>query len=694
MFSIKYFISHCLQVPYNRMLDLQRQCNVRYIGYLSSLILLVAICTGLYHRWLHSQDTTILILTMCGLFLFALCCIFYYYFGLENVSTCFFHLWCGCLLGMIIYTEDEKYKTETNETLMNVLLMSSLGMKCLWSLTERLCGLVTYRSTLLTNMETFELIGFAVASVVLEEDLAAVWLLVIAFAFTIIALRLRVLLAIPTLIVAYVITAVYWFPAINLKPNSFAVSCFAGRLVVDTVLDTYFCGLSLLERWQCYLYNSRIFSILSIFVIIGFEIAFFVFAGQVTVSHEEWYFSIPFFILFGLLWLCFHSAQIFTWWTFLGKIHECVTFFDAMTEEAKSMSRIMASKGLRYFCLISQRFICFSFATTLMLTAVSWQKDNANFLSMFLIVLPIECMQLGLLYELGKSLGGTCVGYALVAPSNFCRLDGEAVILPANAIQEHSARSTEILNTMQRFFLYHMIDIYSCDYSTSGLTVETVETKLKSLFEKETKDGPRYDSYVIYYSGHVQPNGDWALAGDATLKFDTLVEWWREACGESGSRLILIMDTKHSLPWVKQVRRNGDDFIAIQSCIIEKTDDAESGTPVNIGDFTKEWVDYNCSKETDVNWNEQGRTVRATYGVSKTWTDFTFHSPTEQDIESHWQNSFPSITRPFIIILSIPGNTNIFGCCDSCIRCVKRCKMKWLSPLVIDTGHGFKLVRS
>ncbi|XP_002739520.1 transmembrane protein 168-like [Saccoglossus kowalevskii] len=694
MISFKYFTSHCLHIPVNKMMEVHRQCNVRYISHLSSLVLLIGICAGLYNRWLHSQDTMLLVLTACGLFLFALCGIFYYYFGLEGVSTCFFNLWCGCLLGMITYTKYEEFQYEISETIMNIMLMTSLGLKCFWVLIERICGLMTYRSILLTNMEAFELIGFAVASVILQDDIVAVWLLVLSYALTLIALRLRVLLAIPTLAVACTITAVFLFPAIHIPPNPFALSCFAGRLAIDSILDTYFCSLSLLERWQCYLYTNRFLSILSVFLIIVLEIAFFVFAGQVMVSHEEWYFSIPFFILFGLLWLCFHSAQIFTWWSFLSKIYESLNIYKSMTKEAKSMSRIMSSKGLRYFCLISQRFICFSFVTTLMLTAVSWQKDNAIFLSLFLIVLPIECMQLGLLYELGKSLGGTCIGYALVAPSNFCRLDGETVILPANAIQEHSVRSTEILNTMQRFFLHHMIDIFSCDYSTSGLTLDTVEAKLKGLFDKMTKDGPRYDTYVVFYSGHVQPNGDWALAGDVSLKFETLVEWWNEACADSGSRLIIVMDTKYSQGWIKQARRDRESYIAVQSFITEKSTDPETGTSINIGDFTSEWVDYNCSSETDVNWSQQGRVVRASYGVSRRWSDFSFHSPTEQDIESHWQNSFPSITRPFIKVLSIPGNTNIFGCCDPCIRCVKRCKMKWLSPLVIDTGHGFKLVRS
>lgn len=42
-------------------------------------------------------------------------------------------------------------------------------------------------------------------------------------------------------------------------------------------------------------------------------------------------------------------------------------------------------------------------------------------MSVFLIVLPLESMAHGLFHELGNCLGGTCVGYAVVIPTNFCR---------------------------------------------------------------------------------------------------------------------------------------------------------------------------------------------------------------------------------------------------------------------------------
>jgi len=81
-------------------------------------------------------------------------------------------------------------------------------------------------------------------------------------------------------------------------------------------------------------------------------------------------------------------------------------------------------------------------------------------------------------------------------------------------MQELSHRATHILNTVQRLFSYHLIDNYGCDYSSSGLTLSAVESKLRAFLQKQTADGPRFDTYLVYYSGHVHKNGDWALAGE------------------------------------------------------------------------------------------------------------------------------------------------------------------------------------
>lgn len=78
--------------------------------------------------------------------------------------------------------------------------------------------------------------------------------------------------------------------------------------------------------------------------------------------------------------------------------------------------------------------------------------------------------------------------------------------------------STGMLNSIQNFFSHHMIETFGCDYSTSGVTLEALQVKLKAFMELCTADGPRHDTYVVFYSGHTHRSGEWALAGTNHLE--------------------------------------------------------------------------------------------------------------------------------------------------------------------------------
>ena len=108
--------------------------------------------------------------------------------------------------------------------------------------------------------------------------------------------------------------------------------------------------------------------------------------------------------------------------------------------------------------------------------------------------------------------------------SSFFSPDGQPTLLPPEHVQELNLRSTGMLNAIQRFFAYHMIETYGCDYSTSGLSFDTLHSKLKAFLELRTVDGPRHDTYVLYYSGHTHGTGEWALAGKSTSGNFTIVK--------------------------------------------------------------------------------------------------------------------------------------------------------------------------
>lgn len=266
--------------------------------------------------------------------------------------------------------------------------------------------------------------------------------------------------------------------------------------------------------------------------------------------------------------------------------------------------------------------------------------------------------------------------------------DGQPLLLPPDQVHELNKRSTSMLSGVQRFFAYHMIENHGCDYSTSGVSLETLQAKVKSFLELRTADGPRHDTYVIFYSGHTNRSGEWALAGGDVLRLEQFLEWWREKNGSFCSRLIVILDCEHSLPWVKEVRHKEGVYVAVQGASVARAE------PPQLGDFTAQWVDYNCNPSSSVRWSERGRAVSAAYGVSKHWSDYTLHLPTGSDLTNHWSMYFPRVTYPVVQLALWCGGLNLLGVGGFFLRYLRRVKLNWFPPAVLDTELGFKLVSS
>lgn len=154
------------------------------------------------------------------------------------------------------------------------------------------------------------------------------------------------------------------------------------------------------------------------------------------------------------------------------------------------------------------------------------------------------------------------------------------------------------------------------------------------------------------------------------------------------------MDTDSSYMWLPSVKRVSEDFVAIQTCKYSKPADPESSEVAKVGRFTKDFVKYNQGEELELNWSDKERRVCALYQVSRSWTDFTFHLPTKEEINDHWDISFPKLLKPLVRAVNFGGVGNPCFCVGCVMRCLKRKKMKWLPPKELNTGHSFKLIRS
>ncbi|XP_008399272.1 transmembrane protein 168-A [Poecilia reticulata] len=672
--------------------------SVCCLGYLSSINLLVAVCVGMYVRWEVTSEPMILVIFILGLFVLAIACILHYYFAMEKASLSLFHLWFGFLLGLLCFLNSPTLDSNVTELVANYLLVASVVMKAVWAVTERICLSVRYKPMLLSSSEWLELLGFGIASTtMLLSKSAAIISLVVALGALVVDLRMKSLLALPNLICFALVTSLVFFQALDIPANPYALGCYLGRQLCEPVLDVYFSGLGPSERWMPVLSLGKVWRRLSLFPLCLMEVAFFVFAALKLGHLELWYLVIPGFCLFGLFWAICHVILLITIWGFHTKLTDCQKAWRAHPSSRRSLDQVMASRGIRHFCLISERLVFFSLLSTVILGAVSWQPSNGLFLSALLVVLPLESLTHGLFQDLGSCLGGTCAGYALVIPTIYSSASGQpTTLLPPEHVQELNQRSTTMLNNMQRLFTHHMIQSFGCDYSTSGVTLETVQNKLRSFLEVRTADGPRHDTYLIFYSGDSQKGtGAWTLAGGESLHLNQLLDMWKEKNASHGSRLIVVLDTENSLPWVKEVRRAEGVYMAVQGAELPPSRlDPESGDVPLLGDFTSEWVEFNCDPTGDAQWAEKGRTVTATYGVSKHWSDYTLHLPTGSDVAKHWKTHFPKATYPMIHLSNWCCGLNLFWLCSVFLRCFRRCKMAWFPPAVLDTGQGIKLVHS
>lgn len=671
--------------------------SVRCLGYLSSINLLVAVCVGMYVRWEVTSEPMILVIFILGLFVMGIASIFHYYFAMAKASLSLFNLWGGFLLGLLCFLNSPALDYNVKELVSNYLLLACVIMKATWALTERICNSVHYKPALLTSAEFLELLGFGIASTtMLLHKSAAIIGLVVALGALIVDLRMKSLLALPNLVTFALITSLVFFQALDITANPFALGCYLGKLLCEPVLDVYFSGLGPSERWMPVLSLGKVWRRLSLLPLTVIELSYFVLAALKLGDLEQWYLVIPGFCLFGLFWSICHVVLVITIWGFHTKLSDCQKAWRAQRSGTRSLAQVMASRGIRHFCLISERLVFFTILSTVILGAVSWQRSNGLFLSALLVVLPLESLTHALFYELGGCLGGTCVGYALVVPTAYCSVDGQPALLPPDQVQQLNVRATGMLNSVQRLFSHHMVQTFGCDYSTSGLTLEAVLNKLRSFLELRTVDGPRHDTYLIFYSGHTHKiNGSWALAGNETLHLAQLLELWKEKNAGHCARLIIVLDTENSLPWVRDVRRVDGIYVAVQGAeLAQNRVDPEVGEIPCLGDFTAEWVDFNCNSDSNTQWTDKARTVMAIYGVSKRWSDYTLHLPTGSDVAKHWKTHFPKVTYPMVHLSNWCCGLNLFWLCRVCLRCFRRCKLAWFPPAVLDTGLGFKLVHS
>jgi hypothetical protein len=140
----------------------------------------------------------------------------------------------------------------------------------------------------------------------------------------------------------------------------------------DPLLDYYFSGSSVTERWQPFLAAGgwRRLSLLPLLLVV--EVTFLVLAASKLSDGGPLYLMIPAFVVCMFFWGTIHLVFLITLWGFHTKISACQRVCLAQGSGFNSLDKVMASKGVRHFCLISQLLVQLTLLSTFMMAVLAW----------------------------------------------------------------------------------------------------------------------------------------------------------------------------------------------------------------------------------------------------------------------------------------------------------------------------------
>lgn len=615
------------------------------------------------------------------------------------------HLWMGVLFSVLSFTEiafDRPIDSLQDLDSTDILVITSTGFHVLKTLTVRICGTASYESNFLSTEECMYLVGF-LSGTTGTMHFASMLTITAAVTVHLMAFHMKSSLTLLSACCLFFLGSVYFFSAIDVHYNLYILSSFIVHLFFESVIDIYFSRLSLLGTWKKFIFYGCLAHRLQILAILVLEVLFYGSSMQLFYERDLPVYRKIIFILMSVYWVLIHFMFILTCWGLVGKLEECANIADSTGNFSdNAMSHIMASKGVRHFCLVLINVTFCAIISTVIAIALSWQGKNPCFIGMLFIVLPIELLVHDFINNLGKSVGGTAIGYSIVVPDCKYSPTGEVIGLAESVFQVVYTKAIELNFIVSRFFSRRMIHIYGADVLPSGISADEIEKKITSFFHQRVLPSNarlHYDTYILYYSGPVKDNGDWLLRENKTLSLNSILRWWRNTNAETGARLILLLDTSHSHKWVNDIWQVEKDFIASQTGKLTATFDAEEGNAFPLGTITKLLDNFNTSQDTSTpehKWDEDSAKVELVYGVSKKWCFFKFHEPTKGDIALHLEQNFPEFARPVIALFThSPCNCHVLCMLKSWFTgFCRQMKLRWFPPAVYDTGHGFQFIVS
>lgn len=300
--------------------------------------MVVVLGLGLYIQWQVIENSVIFVILLVGLLVFGLVCVLQFYFYYFYVGRALFYIWLGCILGIIVFLEEKEIQYMMSQEVMNILFIISLCVYCFWIVLQRVLRLYEYRLSFYLQIEVFEGTGFIIFILIIGNDAVVIFLMVCVVFCNLVVIRFKFYFGLLNFVGFLCLVVFVFYKDLSILVNLFGLVCFIGRYFFEFVIDLYFLGLFILERWESFFRVLKFWRYVIIFFIFIFNLVIGGIVGRLSVNYKEWFIVVFFFVVFVVFWLSFYFLFFVTCWKLMNRIIECNLIFVSFFDDNKNMN--------------------------------------------------------------------------------------------------------------------------------------------------------------------------------------------------------------------------------------------------------------------------------------------------------------------------------------------------------------------
>lgn len=300
--------------------------------------MVVVLGLGLYIQWQVIENSVIFVILLVGLLVFGLVCVLQFYFYYFYVGRALFYIWLGCILGIIVFFEEKEIQYMMSQEVMNIFFIISLCVYCFWIILQRVLRLYEYRLSFYLQIEVFEGTGFIIFILIIGNDAVVIFLMVCVVFCNLVVIRFKFYFGLLNFVGFLCLVVFVFYKDLSILVNLFGLVCFIGRYFFEFVIDLYFLGLFILERWESFFRVLKFWRYVIIFFIFIFNLVIGGIVGRLSVNYKEWFIVVFFFVVFVVFWLSFYFLFFVTCWKLMNRIIECNLIFVSFFDDNKNMN--------------------------------------------------------------------------------------------------------------------------------------------------------------------------------------------------------------------------------------------------------------------------------------------------------------------------------------------------------------------